>query len=292
MSLRSMTGFGSAEGAVAGGRLRLEVRTVNHRHLSVQLKLPAELQALEADLRERLRSHLERGHVTVGARWVEEPPQAAGVRVDLERAGALVAALRDVGKALGVPGDVDLATVARLPDVVRVVHSEATVEPAAALSILDRAAAACVKMREREGRALAADLLGRLQKLSGYAAFIAERAPARVTAERDRLAAAVRELAGGVAVDPNRLAQEVAFLADRLDITEELVRFGTHVAAMEGALSDSKAAVGKQLGFLMQELGREANTMGSKANDAAIAETVIAIKGELEKIREQIENLE
>lgn len=287
-----MTGFGAAEGAVAGGRLRLEVRSVNHRHLSVQLKLPGELQLLEADLRERLRAHMERGHVTVGARWVQEPPQAAGVQVDVERASAIVAALREVGKALGLPGDVDLATVARLPEVVRVVHADATVEPAAVLAILDDAAAACVKMREREGRALAADLLGRLRRLAGLAARIAERAPARVVAERDRLAAAVKELAAGIAVDPDRLAQEVAFLADRLDITEELVRFGAHVSAIEAALSDSKTAVGKQLGFLLQELGREANTIGSKANDAAIAETVIAIKGELEKIREQIENLE
>ncbi len=292
MALRSMTGFGTAEGAVAGGRLRLEVRTVNHRHLSVQLKLPGELQTLEADLRERLRAHMERGHVTVGARWVEEPPQAAGVRVDVERAGALVAALREVGKTLGLKGDVDLATVARLPDVVKVVHEEATVDPAAVLGILDAAAAACVKMREREGSALVADLLARLQRLSGFGAVIAARAPARVTAERDRLAAAVKELAGGVAVDPGRLAQEVAFLADRLDITEELVRFGTHISAMESALGNGTAAVGKQLGFLLQELGREANTVGSKANDAVIAETVIAIKGELEKIREQIENLE
>lgn len=292
MSLRSMTGFGAAEGPVAGGRLRLEVRSVNHRHLSVQLKLPGELQPLEADLRERLRAHMERGHVTVGARWAEAPHQAAGVQVDVERASAIVAALREVGKTLGLPGDMDLATVARLPDVVRVVHADATVEPAAVLAILDDAAAACVKMREREGRALAADLLERLRRLAGMGAGIAERAPARVVAERDRLRAAVTDLAAGIAVDPARLAQEVAFLADRMDITEELVRFGTHVAAMEAALSDCKAAVGKQLGFLLQELGREANTIGSKANDAAITETVIAIKGELEKIREQIENLE
>ncbi|MBI1723707.1 MAG: YicC family protein [Gemmatimonadetes bacterium] len=277
---------------MAGGRLRLEVRSVNHRHLSVQLKLPGELQPLEADLRERLRAHMERGHVTVGARWAEAPHQAAGVQVDVERASAIVAALREVGKTLGLPGDMDLATVARLPDVVRVVHADATVEPAAVLAILDDAAAACVKMREREGRALAADLLERLRRLAGMGAGIAERAPARVVAERDRLRAAVTDLAAGIAVDPARLAQEVAFLADRMDITEELVRFGTHVAAMEAALSDSKAAVGKQLGFLLQELGREANTIGSKANDAAITETVIAIKGELEKIREQIENLE
>jgi len=286
-----MTGFGAAEGAVAGGRLRFEVRTVNHRHLNVQFKLPGELSALEADLRERLRAHFDRGHVTVGARWVEDPPQAAGVAVDAERARALVQQLRNLGAALGIPGDVDLATLTRLPDVVRVAHEEVGIEAAPVCAILDGAAAACVAMREREGSALVGDLRARLEVLAALCSRVAERAPARVVAERDRLAAAVKELAGGVAVDPNRLAQEIAFMADRLDTTEELVRFGTHLAACRAALEGGKP-VGRQLGFLLQELGREANTMGSKANDAAIAESVIAMKGELEKMREQIENLE
>lgn len=309
MPLRSMTGFGASEGAVAGGRLRIEIRTVNHRHLSVQLKLPGELAALEADLRERLRAYVERGHVTVTARWAEAPAQVAGAAgaagaaaaaaaaVDRERARALVAALREVGRELGLTGDLDLATVARLPDVVRVVQGEAAVEPSSVLGVLDRAAAACVAMREREGTALAADLSRRFSSLKVLASRVADRAPARVVVERDRLAAAVKELTGGVAVDPARLAQEIAFLADRLDVTEELVRFGTHLEAARAALNGAGAgaaggAVGKQLGFVLQELGREANTIGSKANDASIAEAVIAMKGELEKVREQIENLE
>lgn len=286
-----MTGFGAAEGAAAGGRLRFEVRTVNHRHLNVHFKLPGELSALEADLRERLRAHFDRGHVTVGARWVEEPPQAAGVVVDAERARALVQQLRSLGQALGIPGDVDLATLTRLPDVVRVAHEEVGIESGSVCAILDAAAAACVAMREREGAALAADLRARLAALATLRSRVAERAPGRLVAERDRLAGAVKELAGGVAVDPNRLAQEIAFMADRLDTTEELVRFGTHLEACRAAL-DGGRPVGRQLGFLLQELGREANTIGSKANDAAIAEAVIAMKGELEKMREQIENLE
>jgi uncharacterized protein (TIGR00255 family) len=291
MPLRSMTGFGTAEGSVAGGRLRLEVRSVNHRHLSVQLKLPPELSALEADVRERLRGRLARGHVMVSGRWIEDPPQAAGAVVDADRARALVSALRELGRSLGVPGDVDLATVARLPDVVRVVRDEAAVEASAVLDVLDRAVGQCVAMREREGAALAADLSRRLETLAALAQRVSERAPARLVAERDRLAAAVQALAGGVAVDAVRLAQEVAFHADRLDVTEELVRFGAHLEAAGSALGDG-AAVGKQLGFLLQELGREVNTIGSKANDVAMSEAVIAMKGELEKAREQIENLE
>ncbi len=287
-----MTGFGAAEGAAGGGRLRLEIRTVNHRHLAVQLKAPSELSALETDVRERLRKHFERGHASVSARWVDAPEASGGVEVDLERARAVVAALRSVGKALKIKGDLDLSTVARIPDVVRVSASEASVQGEEVLAIVDEAARACVLMREREGAALVRDLLGRLTTLTAKAAQIRQRAPERLVAEKERLSRNVQELAAGVALDQSRMAQEIAHIADRLDITEELVRFSAHVEAVRSALGGEGAAVGKQLGFLLQELGRETNTIGSKANDAPIAEAVIAMKGELERMREQIENLE
>jgi uncharacterized protein (TIGR00255 family) len=146
-------------------------------------------------------------------------------------------------------------------------------------------------MRTREGRALALELTSRLDALATAADAIEARAPARLAAELVRLKRAVAELAAGVQVDEQRLAVEIALLADRLDITEEVVRLRAHVAACRVALGADEA-VGKQLGFLAQELGREVNTIGSKANDAAIGERVIAMKGELEKFREQLENLE
>lgn len=287
-----MTGFGAAEGTVGGGRLRVEIRSVNHRHLSVQARLPSELSQFEGDIKERLRAHLERGHLAVTARWAIDPPSGARVTVDAERAKAVVEALRSVGRSLGLAGDVDLATVARLPDVVRVEGGSVEVGPDEVAAVLDEAAKACVATREREGRSLGDDLTGRLKRLAELAAVVASRAPVRLEAERERLARNVRDLAGGVAIDPARLAQEVAFLADRMDITEELVRFGTHVSAMESALGNARNPVGRHLGFLLQEMLREANTIGSKANDAAITEAVIAMKGELERMREQVENLE
>lgn len=287
-----MTGFGAAEGAAAGGRLRIEIRTVNHRHLSVQLKAPSELTALESDIRERLRTHFERGHATVSVRWAEEPPHGAGVEVDAERAAAVVKALRAVGKKLKIKGDVDLATVARIPDVLKVASADTEVKADEVLAVVDQAARACMAMRAREGQVLAQDLLGRLTLLAGKAAMIRARAPERLVAEKERLTKNVQELAAGVALNQDRLAQEVAHIADKMDITEELVRFSAHIEAVRGALGNGTAAVGKQLGFLLQELGRETNTIGSKANDAPIAEAVIAMKGELEKMREQIENLE
>jgi len=286
-----MTGFGAADGEVAGGRLRLEIRSVNHRHLSVQLKVPSELSDAEGSIRERLRGHFDRGHVTVSGRWVEEPSRSDAVVVDVERARALVGALRKLGRDLRLTGKVDLPTVARLPEVVRVARAEASPDSSGVLALLDRAAVSCVAAREREGAALCADLLARLDALAAQARQIAAAAPERLVRERDRLAAAVRELSGGIAVDPARLSQEIAYMADRLDITEEVVRLEAHFAAMREALAGSDAA-GRRLSFLLQEMGREVNTIGSKANDAGIAAAVITMKTELEKLREQVENLE
>jgi len=287
-----MTGFGSAEGKVLGGRLSIEIRSVNHRYFNPQLKLPFELGGVEGPLRERLRQLLERGHVTVSARWIEAPQREAAVAVDLVRARQLVAAAKELKKRLKLKGEVDLAFVARQPDVLNA-HQDGSapaqwseVEP-----IAERAVQELLGMRAREGAALAAELGGRLGALEQAAGTVEQRAPERLTAELTRLKKAVAELAAGVQIDEQRLAVEVALMADRVDITEELVRLRTHLAACRAALA-TDGAVGKQLGFLAQELLREVNTIGSKANDAGIAQTVIAMKGELEKFREQLDNLE
>ena len=182
--------------------------------------------------------------------------------------------------------------VARQPDVITSAGSGAAEIPWGEVEpIVAKAAAECRAMRAREGEALAAELRHRLDLLERRASGSRSRAPERLVRERDRLRAAVAELLDGKPVDEDRLAQEIAFLADRLDITEELVRFRAHLGAAREALAAAKP-VGKQLGFLAQELGREVNTMGAKANDAEIAHEVIAMKGELEKFREQLENLE
>ena len=287
-----MTGFGAAEGAVAGGWIRLEIRTVNHRHFNLAAKLPSELSALEGEVRERLRREFDRGHVAVQGRWTEYPTRAAGFTIDLDRARLVTERLRDLQGALGLGGEVTVELVARQADVVSLGGTDATevswseVEP-----IVASAAAECRTMRAREGEALTAELRHRLDLMEGSAGRIAVRAPERLVRERDRLRAAVAELLDGRPTDEGRVAQELAFQADRLDITEELVRFRAHVAAARQTLTGDKPA-GKQLGFLAQELGREVNTMGAKANDAEIAHEVIGMKGELEKFREQLENLE
>lgn len=287
-----MTGFGAAEGPVAGRRLRVEIRSVNHRYFNLSAKLPGDLAALEGELRERLRRDFDRGHLAVLARWAGGTGTDAGVVIDLERARLVATRLREVQSALGLGGEVTIELVARQADVFapagngtgEVAWSE--VEP-----VVAQAGAECRAMRAREGEALTSELEHRLDLLERSAQGIAAHAPDRLIRERDRLRAAVAELLDGRAVDESRLAQELAFLADKLDITEELVRFRAHVAAARQALK-ATTPVGKQLGFLAQELGREVNTMGSKAGDADITQLVIAMKGELEKFREQLENLE
>ena len=287
-----MTGFGSADGTVLGGRLRVEIRTVNHRYYNPQFKLVFELAGVEGQVRERLRQLLDRGHVVVAARWVEAPPSDGAVAVDLARARQVVAAAHELKKKLKLKGEIDLAFVARQPEVLSthtdgaVAATWSEVEP-----IVAQAAQEVLAIRAREGRALATDLTARLDALEAGAAAVAARAPARLAAELARLKQAVAQLAAGVPVDEQRLAVEVALLADRVDITEELVRLRTHLAACRETLA-GEGAVGKQLGFLAQELLREVNTIGSKANDASVTQTVIAMKGELEKFREQLENLE
>jgi uncharacterized protein (TIGR00255 family) len=288
----SMTGFGAAEGAVAGRRLRVEIRTVNHRYFNLSAKLPSDLTMYEGELRERLRKDFDRGHLSVQARWTESADRQTGFSVDLERARLVAARLREMQSTLGLGGDVTVELVARQPDVLssgaedsgEIAWSE--VEP-----VVAAAGAECRLMRAREGEALTAELRHRLDLLEQSAAEIGRHAPERLIRERRRLKASVTELLDGRSVDEDRLAQELAFLADKLDITEELVRFQAHVTGARAALASDKP-VGKQLGFLAQELGREVNTMGAKAADADITRLVIAMKGELEKFREQLENLE
>jgi len=288
----SMTGFGAAEGPVAGRRLRVEIRTVNHRYFNLSAKLPADLSGLESELRERLRREFDRGHVTVQARWTESQESDPGFTVDLERARMVAARLRELQTALGLGGEVTLELVARQPEVLSYSANGTSEIPWAEVEpIVGQAGQECRAMRAREGEALGQELRHRLNLLEHSGEQIAARAPERLLKERDRLRAAVAQLLDGRAVNEERLAQELAFLADKLDITEELVRFRAHLAASREALNAGQP-VGKRLGFLAQELGREINTIGSKAGDAEISGQVIAMKGELEKIREQLENLE
>lgn len=295
--ITSMTGFGIADGTVGAQRVSVEIRAVNHRFFNPSIKLPGVMARWEGDVREALRKRFSRGHVSLTARIEQNGDRA--LAIDEDRVAAYVQQLRALKDRLGLAGDVDVATVMRLPDVISAADDDNGEDEAAGgtsdqlLAIVHDAANGLDGMREAEGARISEFLHEHLCIIEDALARIRERAPARLVEQRNRLQAAVAELAGGVAVDPQRLAQEIAILADRMDVSEELNRFGAHIAAFRGALAEKHdAGVGKRLGFLIQEMLREANTTGSKANDAAILTDVVAIKEELERLREQSENVE
>lgn len=288
-----MTGFGAAEGEVAGRRARVEIRTVNHRWFNLSARLPSECNAAEGEVREALRREFDRGHISVSVRWADEG--VAGSSIDWDRAEAVADTLRQLRDRLHLDGEISVESVARLAEVFGTRGGGEAAGPPIGWSelapVVLAAVAECRAARRREGAALASELEGRLEEMGAALERIAARAPERLVREAQRLRASLAQLLDGLPLDEARVAQEVAISADRLDVTEELVRFRAHLDAARAALA-GEGPVGKQLGFLAQELGREINTIGSKANDHAIAQDVVMVKGALEKLREQLENLE
>lgn len=290
---RSMTGFGAGEVVAGAGRYGVEVRSVNHRFLEVVVRSPRDLSLLEDRVRTLVQSRLLRGRVDVVLVRDDYGRRPRTVKTDVELAKAYVSALDGLREALPVSGTVDLSTLLSLPDLVKIEEEKEDVEASwpAVESGVGAALDKMIAMREAEGARLAADLLERIARMESLGAAIAARAPKVVEEYHARLERRVQELAGAVAVDPGRLATEVALFADRSDITEELTRFRSHLAQFRATLGNA-GAIGRTLEFIVQEIGREANTIGSKANDLEITRHVIAIKGELESLREQIQNVE
>lgn len=293
--ITSMTGFGAAEGTVGAQRLSVEIRAVNHRFFNPAIKLPGRMVQWEGEVREALRKRFSRGHVSLTVRIEREADRT--LVIDEQKVATYVQQLRGLKERLGLPGDVDIATIMRLPDVVSVGDDDTSDAVSGLvdelLAVVHDAANGLDMMRNAEGARISDFLHEHLRIIETALARIRERAPARLVEQHKRLQASVAELAAGVAIDAQRLAQEIAILADRMDVSEELNRFGAHIAAFRVALDErSGSGVGKRLGFLIQEMLREANTTGSKANDASILIDVVSIKEELERLREQSENVE
>ena len=291
--ISSMTGFGAADGAVGDARASVEIRTVNHRFFSPNLKLPSAFSRWEGEIREILRQKIARGHVTLTARI--DRAAGSGPVIDEARLAQYAVTLKELQKRHALGGEVDLATVLRLPDVVAAPSEEEMDSGAgeALAAIVHKAVDNLISMRRAEGAQLAAFLVERVAAVETRLARVEKRAPTRLKEQHERVTRTVSELIGTAGADPQRIAQEIAILADKLDVAEELDRFRSHLAAFrETAQSKTADPVGKRLGFILQEMVREANTIGSKASDAQIQEDVIAIKEELERIREQVENLE
>jgi uncharacterized protein (TIGR00255 family) len=286
-----MTGFGSAEASVGSHRIAVEIRSVNHRFFSPSIKTPSALARLEGDIRELLRERITRGHVSASVRIGSDAE--VGPRLDADRIAAYAEQVEELNKRLRLTQPVTWDAILGLPQVVTTEEPAAAPDAQAILPIVRQALDEMDAMRATEGGRLRDIILERLAATEAAMKRVADRAPTRVVEQRDRLRKAVTSLMEGALPNEDRIAQEIAMLADRLDVAEEIARFATHVSAFRATLDAPPAdGVGKRLGFLLQELLREANTTGSKANDSTITADVLSIKEDLERIREQVENLE
>lgn len=294
--IRSMTGFGEAELEIEAGRLRLEVKTVNHRFLNANIKTPSGFDRFEKAMIDALKLWVSRGHVSAYLS-LDRSAVAGQVEpsIDLEKAKGYQTALKTLKRELDVPGEPDLEMLSRFSDIFRAPdrNQAVSVEEDDLLRLVDKAGSGVRAMREAEGLRLASDLDDRLRAIESRLDEVEQRAPERLSEQRTKLRRAVQELSAQLEVDEDRLAREIAYLAEKWDINEEIVRFRSHIDLFRSALSgDASEPVGKRLGFLVQEMLREANTVASKANDSKLAQASVAIKEEIERIREQVENVE
>ena len=296
--IRSMTGFGEAEEVTAAGVVRVEIKTVNHRFFNVSMRTPPGFDRFERDIQSWLRPFLSRGHVTYAMSIDRDTAEANDMlpELDLERAKRYGELLETLRRELDLEAPVDLSHVSRFGEIFRLPergNQSALVEGEVIRRLTEAAATEVVALREAEGTRLQRDLEEHLQAIEEALVRVEADAPERLVAERDRLRATVAELIETGSADEDRLAREIAYLAEKWDINEEIVRFRSHVELFDEALqSEASEPVGKRLGFLVQEMNREANTIGSKANDAQITQTAITLKEEVERLREQLENVE
>ncbi|MDH4152219.1 MAG: YicC family protein [Nitrospira sp.] len=291
--ITSMTGFGRRQGTHAEATVTIEVRSVNHRFLETSIRLPKSMGGLEEVFKKVVQQHCARGRVDLtvmlqGGRANGRVPQ-----LDAHLAKHYHQSLRALQRTLKLKGSIDLALMAGFRDVI-VLSDQATDDPKL-LKFVEQLGAKAVRdmvaMRKKEGELLAKDILDRLACIRTCKTMISSRAPSVAQEIFARMKLRVEKLLGEAIPDLPRLNQELAIYADRYDITEELVRLDAHMIQFEQAVQQSEP-IGKTLDFLLQEMGREVNTMGSKANDSAVAAEVVRMKAELERLREQIQNVE
>jgi uncharacterized protein (TIGR00255 family) len=291
--LKSMTGFGRGEGQTSLGKVFVESRSVNHRYCDINIKLPKRLIPFENRIKELIRSQVSRGRVDVSVKLDAEGEEKVQLNVDFHLAEQYYRALQSLKKKLQLKDKITLGLLAGAKDLITAKEEAADLDPywQEIVPILKRSFQDMDEMKRSEGETLAKDVKQRLEKIAEHLVGIKEQFPLRVDAYRNRLYEKIRSLLGGIEMDASRFQQEVAFLAERTDITEEIVRAESHLAQFLTLLKEQEP-VGRKLDFLLQEINREVNTVSAKANDAEISQRVVEIKGELEKIREQVQNIE
>ncbi len=291
--LKSMTGFGRAEGTTTLGRLIVESRSVNHRYCDINLKFPKRLSLFENRIKELVRSQVSRGRIDVSVRLEGVGEERVQLSVDLDLAEQYYRVLHDLKERLQLKDDITLALLAGAKDLITAKEEQGDVEPywQEVLPVLNQSFKNMDDMKRLEGESLTKDLRQRLERIAQQLQIIKQQFPSRFKAAFARLHDRLRSLLEGMETDPLRFQQEIAFLAERTDITEEIVRGESHLAQFS-ALLEANEPVGRKMDFLLQEINREMNTVSAKANEAEISQNVVEIKSELEKIREQVQNIE
>lgn len=291
--LISMTGFGSATTSNDSMSVTAEMRSVNNRFYEFSARLPKHLQSRELDLKEIVRTRIKRGKVNLSLSIERDQQADQPARINADAAKAYVALLTELRDSTGIAGDITLDMLLKFPDVLGGEEQVdiADEEWALVTQAVQTAAEQLLSMRSKEGAELSADLAARVSSMDASIARIEELSAGRVDIERARLQERIAAVLSDDRIDPDRIEMEIVMLADKMDITEELVRFRSHVKFFLEAL-EAEESEGRKLSFLLQEMNREANTIGSKSYDADIAHLVVSIKEELERIREQIQNIE
>ncbi len=291
--VRSMTGFGRAQDVIDGISVTVEIKSVNHRYFEFSSRVPRSYGFLDEKLKNFVQSLVARGKIECYVQIAELEDAECVVEVNHSLAAGYVKALRELAEKYELRNDVSVSTVSRYSDIFTVTKVDTDEEKIwnSVMPVAQRAVDAFIAMREREGEKLKNDLLSRSQTILEQVAFVEERSPQTVAEHNAKLVARMQELLGDVHIDEQRLLTEAAIFADKIAVAEETVRLRSHIAQLHEML-ESKQAVGRKMDFLIQEINREANTIGSKAQDVDIAKAVIAIKAEVEKIREQVQNIE
>ncbi len=292
--IKSMTGYGKAERSNADGRsLAVEIRSVNHRYGEITIRLPRRLYPFEQEVKKMVAERLKRGKIEVAIQEERAGGGALAPTLDLPLARGYLAAYRSLKEELSLEGEPTLALIAAQRDVFTMKEEESGADELHDLlmATVRHAVAVHEEMRKREGGALLEDFLNRRATLTRLMEQIEKRAPVVVAEHAARLRERLRQLLGETPLDEARLLQEVAIMADRSDISEEIVRFMSHLQQFDEALTSGEP-VGRKMDFLLQEMNREVNTVGSKATDTLLASLVVELKAELEKIREQVQNIE
>jgi len=291
--IRSMTGFGSADLERSGQRLTAEIRSVNHRFCEVSMRGPKVALAFEDQVRQLIQDRFSRGKFNLTITWVGAGDQGEVLKLNEAVAQRYVDLMSQLKTRFKLAGEVDVSTVAALPDLFTWEHTAMSDEESWSLvkAVVEKACTNMNLMKDREGAALTRDFESRLGAIRKQLDMVSERAPLKPLEAKERMVARIKPLLDDVEMDPIRIAQEVALLADRLDCTEECVRLAAHLDQFRHLIESAELA-GRKLNFLLQEMNREANTIGSKANDVEIGRAVIVMKEEIERIREQVQNVE